>query len=999
MKPFFRKAFSREYKHIFNRERTIILLIIVFIIISLKIWSIEHGVNNGEPHLKDEEGFYGWAELYAEGYYSIPLDEAKGMYLYTSVFTTEKKADLVDIETSMGSLDRTGKNNDLMVILHFFNGTPVFNADVSVKLQGKEAKNPYSNSTDSNGSCTLYNIPMGKVPLEIVIPQDEKGLPLVIQETIDSKAKDGQYNIYANIETELLTNETLSMDLHVDRMAGGLPTPMGNAMIFVDGQEIGRTNSQGYLEIPTGESGHAKIMVRAPDGNNNNIRLTLGGLELMTDQNGVAFFGIINDYRISVTVRDIFGVPLEGVSISVDPRGPDMDIIDTTDKKGSLIFEMSLIEGEHVLVANKVVDGYVPPLASGVALVDGEYHYVNHWPPGPSVVISWLIDIGLEDYFGMLIMLLLCFGTWGVARRVFGWEVAALATFLTMTCGITLQLYFGQWMGDLSSTALAIGGLWLFLVSVDLWNKGFVKLKGKERDGGRSGNSDIEWKDNGEEADICGMNGRGHSFLRYRILPVMVALFSGLLMGASVTMRYSTIVACFMPYVYFLGLTIKNAVAERKHNRSFLGNFFSRQNVFKCFGIIIPLTIGMLIIGAMLMSYNDRYFGGPFNSGYQTQNVRAVVNTDTSGNQTLGSYDPPNTFFEGYFIWGEDDKENAPHVFEYLLIFVPILYLALPSVWFKRRDPIMYALLGWVVLTLVVYLSQGWVLKRTIEDIRYYSPLVPPCAILGASLLIPLARTNKLGGVFRIRKRGLGPGIVCFIVLLLLAATVSAGAHAIQDRIELSKREPQPGGMGNVPKNKAEVPIPVLLENPREYEGTRITVIHSIVDEIIDQNKGLLILSDDKHADKRLLLKCEEPLHDLGKGMRIEATGMFVPDLKGDRSVNPGDWLLKVANDNDLSVISRGSAQMYEKQNETWEGSMEITRGMEEEWEPEIPSQNQIDPRPGNQPTNGPPKGFKSMGRQPLADKLVKAKGFALAGLLLFYILGTVTLVKRKRRG
>ena len=997
LKAFFKNAVSRDSRCVINKERAILLLVFFFIVISVYIKSIDHGIRNGEPHLKDEEGFYGWAELYAEGYYSIPLDEAKGRYLYTSIFTTEKKSDKVDIETSMGSFDEIGKNNDLRIILRFINGTAILNANISVKLQGKEAENRYSNSTDSNGSCTLYNIPMGKVPLEIVIPQDEKGLPLVIQETVDSKAKDGQYNIYASIEVELLSDETLSSDLRVERIIGGSPIPIGNARISVDGREIGRTNAKGCIILPTGELRHALIKVRVPDGNNGGIRLTLGSLELMTNQNGVAFFGVMNDYRIKVSVQDIFGVPLGGVSISVDPGGPNMDIIDTTDKDGILIFEMSLIEGEHVLVANKLVDGCIPPLASGVALVGGEYHYVNHWPPGPSVIISWLIHIGLEDYFGMLIMLLLCFGTWGVARRVFGWEVAALATFLTMTCGITLQLYFGQWMGDLSSTAFAIGGLWLFLVSADLWKRGLPGRERKNEDKRIISENDIEWNIEPEEPGNAITCERKPSIIRRRLLPMLLALISGLLLGASVTMRYSTIVACLMPYIYFLGLSIKDAVTEKKRNTSFLRNFFSKQNVFKWIGILIPLTIGMLIIGAMLMNYNDRYFGGPFNSGYQTQNVRAVVNTDTSGNQTLESYDPPNSFFESYFIWGEDDKENAPYIFEYLLIFVPILYLALPSVWFRRKEPIMYVLLSWVVLTLVVYISQGWVLKRTIEDIRYYSPLVPPCAILGASLLIPLAKTERLGDALRIGKRGIGAGIVTIIVILLVVATVTAGTHAINDRITLSKREPGPGGMGNIPEKSLEIPIPLLLEEPENFDGTRVTIIHSIIDEIIDPNRGLLIIRDDKHADKKLLLKCEKPVHNLKKGMRIEPTGMFVPDLKGNKSINPGEWLLKVATERDIRITTRNSPCTTGDTDEGPALGDNQTRSNGENIISNSKFYNQIDPPPGNKPPIGPGNPLKSMERQPLADKLIRARGIATAGLVLFYIFGMAALVNRRK--
>ncbi|MDP6156826.1 MAG: hypothetical protein QF682_11945 [Candidatus Thermoplasmatota archaeon] len=1075
-----------------NRQRAILFLFIVFIVVTIYIRGFEHGVEGEKPHLKDEEGFYGWAELYTEGYYSIPLQEARGTYYYDTVFTTKSDNSAADITTIIGSFDESGKNNDLKIEIAYVNGTPVFNANVSIKLKGGLQGGVASNITDENGTCILYDIPMGIVPLEIIIPR-ENDVPAVMQVMIDSKSKGGRYNIYATVEVEKLTYDYLGTALKVERIVNGTSEAIFQAKINVNGQFIGETDLAGVISLSSEDREHAFVRIRPPSGSLMGLRVSLGALEGITDEKGAVFFAVENDYELSISVEDIFGIPVEDVNISVDPEPPTIKVIDTTGNDGKLKLIMKLKVGEHRLVAHKNVDGYIPPLASGVAVVDGEYHYVNHWPPGPSVVISWLIYIGAEDIFGVLVVILLSFSTWGVARRIFGWKVAATATFLAMTCGITLQLYFGHWMGDLSSTAFAMGGLWLFLISVDMWKKSRNpdEVEGKgERD---SQNNKIDWDNEPPEMDSSGMEINGHPFIRRWVLPTSIAILSGLLFGCGVTMRYSTLVACSMPYIYFLGLSIKEASVKKRAKKNdakrisgFIKNFFSKRSLGRWIGIIIPLTVGMIIIGSILMCYNAKYFGGPMNSGYQSQNILAVINADTSGNQSLESYEPPNSFFESYFIWGDDDKENAPYIFQYMLIFVPILFLSLPALWFLRKEPLMFALFAWILLTFVIYLSQGWVLKRTIEDIRYYSPLIPPCAILGGSILVRLGQ----GGFWRNpgrAKKGISIGIPLIIISLLLVATVTAGNFAIEERTEKSKMGPQQGGMNELILAK-EVSIPQLLENPLEYKGKPITVTHGIVDKIMDPAKGLalirdertpdkkivlnpieaiqglelemkieatgtfkpppnssgywqlivertedvekgkviiinitinslldqpddfdgkrlnvihaiveriinaekgiVLIRDDRFPDKKIVLNPTEPLQGIDIGARLEAFGTFVPDNK-----KPGNWMLRVDDENDVKILSRGGAEADLDGNATTGLEDYGTRN-----EDTIENMGilQASP-PGGQGTDNKPgipsKSRRGLEHQPLDPALKTAQLFSIAGLTLFYLFGLISVI------
>ena len=987
-RKFIRSIISPEPKRLVNRERAILLLVIAFIITSIYIHGFDHGVGTGEPHLKDEEGYYGWAELYTEGYYSIPLDEVRGTLHYETTFSTDAQTGQFDLDHAMGSFDDTGQNNDIRITLRYANGTAVPNANVSIDLKGQTSTEILINTTDASGVCVLYNIPLGKVPLVATIPQEEEGLPIIIHETVESTSKGGRYNIYAEAQVSRITDNFLVPDLKVETVDNGPPAPLADANIFLDGDFVAATDADGNVNLLDDEMQHARIGVEFDHDISGRVRLSLGDQVRFLNDKGVAFFGVTNNYKISVIVEDIFGKPVEDVEIMVDPGQGGTVSTEMTDRNGELELDLELESGEHILVAHKLVDGYEPPLASGIAEVDGEYQYVNHWPPGPSVIISWLIYLGVEGMFGTLMILLLCFSTWGVARRVFGWKVAAVATFFSMTNGITLQLYFGQWMGDLSSTAFAFGGMWFFLISMDLWKKGRREPgTGMEEDASEK-NGGIEWDSESDGCHARKQHASGENFTMRWIFPMLAALVSGLLFGTCVTMRYSTIVACGMPFIYLLGYSIKDSIGEKRGLKTFFRSLFSKRRVTSWLGLLIPLTIGMAIIGAMLMSYNDHYFGGPMNSGYQSKHIMAVT-TDSSGNQSLEANDPPNTFFDAYFRWGDDDKENAPYIFQYMLIFVPILYLSLPAMYLLRKEPLMFSLFSWILLTFVIYLSQGWVLKRTIEDIRYYSPLIPPCAVLVGSLLVSLGRAGKKIVTNGKKMKCTVYGVIAVGVFLMMVATVTAGNYTIEDKVNPRRFGPPQSGKDqqmDIPR----VPIPFLLDTPKEFEEKQVTIINAEVDRIMNQENHLFMLRDDKTPKERILMNVQNPIASLTKGTALEATGMFVPDRK-----NPGNWMLLVKGEKDIRILTRSDPvedDPFNRNSAEEEGTrgVDITRN-------QFPSVNDLQIQPGNN-NNQQPRPPKSNERSPLADELKTSRAFAVSGLIILYAFGAYVWVKGSKK-
>ena len=693
-----------------------------------------------------------------------------------------------------------------------------------------------------------------------------------------------------------------------------------------------------------------------------------------------------NSYLLSVLVEDIFGKPVEGVEIIVDPGESGTVSAELTDENGEVEIELALASGEHVLVAHKLVDGYEPPLASGIAEVDGEYQYVNHWPPGPSVIISWLIYAGAEGMFGTLMILLLCFSTWGIARRVFGWKVAAVATFFSMTNGITLQLYFGQWMGDLSSTAFAFGGMWLFLVSMDLWKKGRSEPETSGEADGQENDGEIDWDSDGDGKRCSKNNPYGEKFAARWLFPLLAALISGLFFGTCVAMRYSTIVACGMPFIYLLGYSIKESVPGKRSWKRAIRNLFSRRRVISWLALLIPLVMGMAIIGALLMTYNDHYFGGPMNSGYQSSHIM-VVDSDSSGNQSLEAHEPPNTFFDAYFRWGGDDKENAPYIFQYMLIFVPILYLALPALYVLRKEPLMFSLFSWVVLTFVIYLSQGWVLKRTVEDIRYYSPLIPPCAILAGSLLVSMGRAGKKIVSHGKNMKCTVYGIIAVAVFLMLVATVTAGNYTIEDKVNPRGFGPPTGGKDQ-PMDIPRVPIPFLLDTPGEFEEKQVTIVNAEVEKIMDPEKHLVVVRDELTPNEKILMNVQNPVSSLKKGTALEATGLFVPDRK-----NPGNWMLVVKGEEDIRILTRSDSEEDDPGGQIF-SEEEGTRGTDISNDLDL-SIIRLQTQPGGD-NKLQPRPPKSNERSPLADELKTARAFSVSGLVLFYVLAVYIRVKGK---
>ena len=520
--------------------------------------------------------------------------------------------------------------------------------------------------------------------------------------------------------------------------------------------------------------------------------------------------------RLTITLRDILGVPIGDASVELARREPDApsELLGVTAASGTLVVERELELGEYQLETHWAIDGYDPPLASGIAEVEGEYHYVNHWPPGPSAALMPLILIGAEELFGTLLALMACAATYGLARRWFGWRIAWLATAFTLANATVLLLWFGQWMGDLAAVSFALPGLWLVVEAAH---------RGRREGASRA--------------------------------VLLLALAGGVLFGLGVTMRYTTVVMCGAPYLYigWLNLPAGRTRDFLQRLRTALAWPAVRDPLLQAGA----LTVGLLLVGIPLAAYNAHYFGGPFNSGYQSRNLLEV--SGDSDNLTVETHEASQSMWEGYVALGEQERENLPQVAKFVAVFFPALLCALPGAWALRRQPAAGVALGWWLGSIsTIYLTQGWVLANTFTDIRYYLPLAPPAGILAAAGLARISGSLELGK---------------WLALAAAALIVASGATAFLD-VEAELQQRWTSGPQQQPAT--EVTIFQLDTMPEQFLNRRVHVGAAEVVEL--RGSGAALLRDPVEHNATVMLVFGQHSVALEPGERISLFAQFRAD-------------------------------------------------------------------------------------------------------------------------
>ena len=767
-----------------DRERpALALLLVAFLLLSGWMLSQPHDLTTA-GHLKDEEGYYPWAELYLDGHWSLPLQMTNGDYRDEEVLTIESGLPPLQVTWEVLALDPAGRMDALVVSVAFNDGAPAANAPVRIpRPQG--ALEP---TTDADGSAELWGLPAGNPPLEVRASRD--GSSVVYRTLLDVPLGNAaRYGITSLTNIEFLSDRTLGGLLEVQ-----LPGDREGLTVRFNGQVRGETDAQGRLELGDLRAKHGTLRVERDGTAVGGATLLLDGRELgQTNAQGQRTAALVEQVRLTITLRDILGVPIGEASVELARREPEApsELLGVTAASGTLVVERELELGEYQLETHWAIDGYDPPLASGIAEVEGEYHYVNHWPPGPSAALMPLILIGAEELFGTLLALMACAATYGLARRWFGWRIAWLATAFTLTNATVLLLWFGQWMGDLAAVSFALPGLWLVVEAAH---------RGRREGASRA--------------------------------VLLLALAGGVLFGLGVTMRYTTVVMCGAPYLYigWLNLPAGRTRDFLQRLRTALAWPAVRDPLLQAGA----LTVGLLLVGIPLAAYNAHYFGGPFNSGYQSRNLLEV--SGDSDNLTVETHEASQSMWEGYVALGEQERENLPQVAKFVAVFFPALLCALPGAWALRRQPAAGVALGWWLGSIsTIYLTQGWVLANTFTDIRYYLPLAPPAGILAAAGLARISGSLELGK---------------WLALAAAALIVASGATAFLD-VEAELQQRWTSGPQQQPAT--EVTIFQLDTMPEQFLNRRVHVGAAEVVELRGSGAALLRAPVAHHATVMLV--------------------------------------------------------------------------------------------------------------------------------------------------
>jgi len=823
----------KDIRQWLDSEKNVAMILMVgFLLISTWIVSQPHNLLL-EGHLKDEEGYYPWAELYLEGYYSLPMDEVNGVYGYQESISVDSEAPPLQVEYTITDLDGDGQNDDLSVVVNYENGDPVTDASVYIPRPGGAR---IESITNESGQAQLYDIPLGTPPL--IVELEREGEPRLIVRTNLESTSLGQarYGITTLTTVEFLSDRTLKGLLEVYWMDGD---PAVGIEVRFNGQLKGNTDDQGHLELGDLEQKRGNFEMKDEGESPRNLRVVLGGRDLgQLDTNDRVQVKVVERTKLSVRAQDLFGMQVEGAIMTLFPTG---DELGTTPQNGTLTIVRDLELNVYQIKTDWKIEGYDPPMASGIAPVEDEYHFVNHWPPGPSVVLMPLIVLGLEEYFGTLMAAMTCIATYGLGRRWWGWRTAALATVFTYLNGVVLMLQFGQWMGDLAAVAFALPGFWLVV----------------------------------EATHLSGTD------TNHRLQKVLgLTVLGGVLVGIGVTMRYTTVLASGSLYLYIGWYNLPDGNIRQFWNR--LKTALSWPHVKEPLMQAGALTLGLLLIGIPLAMYNDAYFGGPFNSGYQSKNVLEV--SSDSGNLTVETHEPAGTMWEGYVNLGDQEIENLGQVGRFVTAFFPALLIIPSGIWVAcRTAPANVALVYWIGAMLAIYLTQGWVLNNTFTDIRYYLPLAPPLGLLAARGMLTIGKSLEYGNM-----------VVGFVSLLIVASGATVFLETEED---LQTRWTK---MNNAPNQQQtiETNIDQLATSPQDFYDRKVHIGGGDVIEIV--GPSAVRLADPVHPESEIQLILGPYQVELEEGDRIQVTAMFRID---DHPNNPDDYGLFLQNEEDLQFV------------------------------------------------------------------------------------------------
>lgn len=577
------------------------------------------------------------------------------------------------------------------------------------------------------------------------------------------------------------------------------------------------TDSSGHAEIlniqPGIRSVDASVFVPQPIGPPVSLRtsdlISIGwqGVPYRTYLTVDSYSSVSGE--ITIRARDSFNTSMKDVEVALEfltPTGQVAIESKPTDDSGKAIFTLNQ-DGNFVFVGSKDALGEGNFLPSVVRL-DGRYYSVNRWPPGYQIFLAPFVEVGMEELATLFQVAIAALSCYVLTRRLFGWRAAFLGTTLLMTCALSLIMVFEVGMADYASMTFALLGIALFFEALGRESK------------------------------------RIHQFLFF--------LASGLAFAWAVWLRHSTGTVILVPLIYLVILTVKEGREEKDRYLP------TKASIKRGLIRLAPFIIGLVILGVPLAIYNSTYFGSPFATGYNF----GSLSIEGEGENVTGEI-TEGAFFENF---NPGASISTLHLrLYYLLILVPFAYIMPFALWWRRRELAVWFLIWAFLATFLLYIFVPWVsswtdnLTRSLEDMRYFMPCVPPAAMLAGVFLKDL--WEKWGW-----RR-----IVAIVVMLVMVVAGFAVA-SVGIGLQLDRIDGRPPGQPP-PSSHDLVSVQQLYDDPLVYNSTLVEVRDCAFDSWIDQTEFTVREVSSQLVVRVALEGYQAP--SLGSGDELTVKGMF----------------------------------------------------------------------------------------------------------------------------
>ncbi|MEA3559693.1 MAG: hypothetical protein U9R75_10605, partial [Candidatus Thermoplasmatota archaeon] len=578
-----------------RRRASMLFIFLVNIIVFSIVISYPHDEGERKGTVPDEYAFYAWSEIFMDGKTSIPISDLTTHTECILLTMPETEPLEVDYTVIVDGID--GRKDDISITISFSDGEKVQDADVFITGRQK------SISTDETGTVVIENYRFNNA---VITARYESGNDSYLGSVLYTPQRSGQMNYNTYVRSIVTTIGVVRFDPNTSHIVDlslppGVHHPPPNVLftILIEGVEIGSIPVETSRDLLIHE--HPPFRVWVIDDRDQPLRngiISIDGEELRLDEKGAATYQGYAEFNIVLSVQDIFDDPVSGADIVIDG-----ELVGRTDTNGELVINRELIIGPHQIIAHK--EGLeVQNLHAVVAEDDGEVVLVSRWPPGQSLIIGVFALFGMEWAIALVLLLM---GSWAIFRigeMYRSTTAGTIAALLFSTAGGTVLMTFSRYMGDLSTTVLAVFGFYMFLRSLELCESRRIKFGAP------------------------------------------MALIGGLLMAFAIVSRYSTGVVVLAPF--FVAAAHKSRSFDLKRRKLDVKRFTGTISG------ILPFAVGFLVVLIALFSYNSAYFGGPLNSGHQ-MDQRITVSTDVSEENTTQLEEPSESFVGSYLEFtGED---------------------------------------------------------------------------------------------------------------------------------------------------------------------------------------------------------------------------------------------------------------------------------------------------------------------------------------------------------